>query len=72
MTRGLVLGAEGVDLGVGEVGQAAGMVEVEVGAGDVAHVGRVEAQAADPLDRRLGDIARGPERGGERDGPRRR
>ena len=52
--RGFVLGTEGVDLGAGEVGQAAGVIEVEVGAGDVAHVGRVEAHAADPLDRGLG------------------
>jgi hypothetical protein len=45
-----------VDLGVGEVGRAAGVVEVEVGAGNVADVGRIVAERANLLDRRLGGI----------------
>jgi hypothetical protein len=50
------LGREHVDLGTGEVGQPARVVEVEVGDGDVADVGRVEAQAADLLHGRLTEL----------------
>ncbi len=42
---GVELAAEDVDLGLGEVGQAAGVVGVEVGGDDLAHVGGVEAEA---------------------------
>ena len=65
--RRLVFRPEAVDLGAGEVGKATRMVEVEVGAGDVADISRVEAEPADPLDRGLGGIARWPKGGRERD-----
>ena len=42
--RRLELGREQVDLGLGEVGQAAGVVEVEVGGDDLADVGGAEAE----------------------------
>ena len=42
-----------MDLGVGEVGQAAGVVGVEVGGDDAAHVGGGEAERLDLLERRL-------------------
>ena len=39
---------EDVDLGIGEVGQAAGMVDVEVGGDDVPYVGRRRSRAPRP------------------------
>ena len=41
----LVLAGEHVDLGIGEVRQAAGVIDVEVRQHDVPHIGRVESAA---------------------------
>lgn len=66
MHRSLQLAAEQVNLGVGKVRQAAGVIEVEVRRDDVADVGGVEAPFADLGYGRLGGFnARandGPER----------
>ena len=59
------LGREDVDLGGGEVGQAAGVVGVEVGDDDLAHVGGGEAERLDLRQRRLLDRGRGAEAGAE-------
>ena len=42
--RGPLLGREHVNIGLGEVGQPARVVEVEVGDGDVADVGGIKSQ----------------------------
>ena len=52
MQRRLELGGEHVDLGLGEVGQAAGVVEVEVGGDDVADVAGGEAERLELRQRR--------------------
>ena len=57
MHRRLQLAREDVDLGLGEVGQAAGVVGVEVGGDDAAHVAGGEAERLDLLQRRLGELA---------------
>ena len=62
--RGIELGAEHVDLGVGKVRQASRVVEVEMRRDDVAHVARLEAELADLGDGRLGGVgARARDRG---------
>ena len=65
--RGLVLTSEDVYLGSREVRKAAGMVEIEVGDGDVAHVGGVVSELADLLDGRLAGLGPDPEPSGERE-----
>ena len=65
--RRLQLAPEQVDFGLGEVGQAAGMVEVEVGGDHMAHVVRIKAALTDLGDRGLtGAGARTDERVEER------
>ena len=49
----------------GEVGEAARVVEVEMGRHDVAHVGDAEAESGHLPQRRLGDLEPGPGRGPE-------
>src|SRR5579883_923275 len=51
--RGLVLVGEQVHGGLGEVGEAAGVIGVEVGDDHVAHVGGAEPEALDPAQRGL-------------------
>ena len=50
--RRVELGGEDVDLGLGEVGQTAAVVGVEVGGDDVAHVAGGEAERLELLQRR--------------------
>ncbi len=61
--RRLVLNVEDVHLRVREVGQSAGMVEVEVRQHDVAHVVSTKAQALHLPDRSLLGIENRPNRG---------
>ncbi len=51
--RGVVLGGEDMHLGIREVGQAAGMVQVQVGHHDMTHVGGLEAECLHLMQRRL-------------------
>ena len=70
MNRGLVLRLERVDFGLREVWEPAGVVEVEVGAGDVPNVSGGEAEPAHVLERGVGCVFRRPERRRERDAER--
>ena len=63
--RRVELGPEDVDLGVGEVGQPAGVVGVEVGGDDLADVARGEAEGLDLLQRGLADLGPWPHQGEE-------
>jgi hypothetical protein len=54
--RRLVLRTVDVHLGVREVDDAAGVIDVEVGGDDVAHVGGVEAEAGEVAEDGLGAV----------------
>ena len=55
-----MLGRADVHLGVGEIGEAAGVIEIEVREDDVAHVARGEAERLELRQRRLRGLAARP------------